>query len=254
MALAVIVPGMTRRVDLADPKNQEYCIEMTPTAELLSIDAISGGSIDMHHYTLDEHRHRFAVWAAGRAYSRGGSGGGYTVQVARSMLEAAGMRNICSVKDLPAAEEIDVFIDELIQKVMGAAPPTYITSKEDGDEDKKKVELPFICTYGRAQKLVNIYLKSKLICASAGHDDPRLAKLHPPLDNELLKELDRLARKADASQDECSFKALWKNARARGTSWTAFDKVAYDAYIAAIKARQGSQPLWAVEEHWKDET
>ncbi|WP_156546060.1 hypothetical protein [Cupriavidus sp. D384] len=170
------------------------------------------------------------------------------------MLEAAGMRNICSVKDLPAVEKIDLFIDVLIQKVMAAAPPTYITSKKGDDGVKKSAELPFICTYGRAQKLVNIYLKSKLICASADHDDPRLAKLHPPLDSELLKELNRLARKADASQDQCSFKALWKKARARGTSWTAFDKAAYDAYIAAIKARQGWQPLWAVEEHWKDES
>lgn len=218
----------------------------TPTSE--------GANSPRHTYTLDEHRHRFAVWAAGRAYARGGSGGGYTVSAARSMLEAAGMRDICSVEDLPAADQIDKFIDELIQKVIAAAPRTYIASTKGEDpKAKKKVELRFICTYGRAQKLVNIYLKSKLICASVGNDDQRLARLHPPLDNELLKELDRLARKREASEDDCSFKALWKKARAKGKSWTAFDKATYDAYITAIKARQVRQPLWAVEEHWKDD-
>lgn len=46
----------------------------------------------MSTYTIRDHAHRFAVWAAGRAYSRsGGDGGGYSVQYAQRMLEAAGM-------------------------------------------------------------------------------------------------------------------------------------------------------------------
>lgn len=208
---------------------------------------------DASDYTLDEHRHRFAVWAAARAYSRGGSGGGYTLETARLVLEAAGVRDIRSVEDLPEPDQIDQFNDGLIHRVMAAAPPTYTADEKDvesGTSEKKKVEREFVCTYGRAQKLVNIYLKSKLICGSTCHDDIRLARLHPPLDRELLKALGRLARAKPAAPLHHSFKRLWDVAPAKGDSWTDFDKATYDAYVAAIKALQGGRPLWAVEEYW----
>ena len=115
------------------------------------------------------------------------------------------------------------------------------------------VARPFIFTYGRAQKLVNVYLKSKLICGSVHHDDIRLARLHPPLDRELLEALNRLTRTQPFQHLDSAFKKLWDFARAKGNAWTDFDKMAYDAYLAAIKALQGELPLWAVEEYWMNE-
>jgi hypothetical protein len=211
---------------------------------------------DSTDYTLDEHRHRFAVWAAACAYRRGGSGGGYTYRNAKLMLETAGVRETRSVQDLPEPDQIDAYIDVLIHKLMAAAPPTYTAKVKPGNGDTAKTEkvvLTFICTYGRAAKLVNIYLKSKLICGNTQHDDIRLAKLHPPLDRELLNALDRLAReKQDKSVPEL-FRKLWAVARTKGDAWTEFDKPTYEAYIAAIKALQGGLPLWAVEKYWKNE-
>ncbi|WP_250491042.1 hypothetical protein [Caballeronia sp. INML2] len=206
-------------------------------------------------YDLDEHRHRFAVWAAARAYSRGGSGGGYTYEAARLMLETAGVRGILSVEDLPDPDQIDAYIDGLIQEIMAAAPPTYpaIEKVADGSSRKKReVELRFTCTYGRAQKLANVYLKSKLICGSTCHVDIRISKLHPPLDRELLEALNRLLRRKPTESLPYSFRTLWAVARAKGSAWTEFDKPTYTAYIEAIKALQADRPLWAVEEYWKD--
>lgn len=205
----------------------------------------------MSDYTIHEHSHRFAVWAAGRAYARGGEGGGYTVLNAKRMLEGAGLRDVKSVEDLPESGQIDLFVDGLIQAVMVSGPRTYTHTvfKKDGVPAKRE-ERPFVCTYGRAQKLVNIYLKSKIICGGAPHDDMRVAKLHPPLDRQLLAELDKLGSKQLGTALCEVFREKWNMARAMGTSWTDFNKPTYDAYVAAIKVLQGERPLWAVEEYW----
>jgi hypothetical protein len=206
----------------------------------------------MSIYTIHEHSHRFAVWAAGRAYSRGGEGGGYTVANAKMMLEAAGLRKVRSVDDLPKLEQIDAFVDSLIQAVIAARPATYTyTFPRKKGEPVKRVERPFVCTYGRAQKLVNIYIKSKIICgAGAQSSDERLKKLHPPLDRQLLDGLERLGPGALEATLYAKFREKWATARTMGTSWTDFNKPTYDAYIAAIRALQEGMPLWAVEEHW----
>lgn len=47
-------------------------------------------------------------------------------------------------------------------------------------------ERQLVCTYGRAQKLVDIYLKSKVVCAG-WETHPSVATLHPPVDGVLLK-------------------------------------------------------------------
>lgn len=212
------------------------------------------GEIGMSEYTIHEHSHRFAVWAAGRAYSRGGEGGGYTVSNARLMLEAAGLRGIKTVDDLPEASQIDSFLNGLITGVINARPRTYTqTIPKKGDVPATKVERTFICSYGRAQKLVNIYLKSKIICAGAPSGDSRIAKLHPPLDMQLLVALDKLDSKKLGAERYERFRKAWNTARSMGTSWTDFDKATYDAHIKAIKELQDKSPLWAVEEHWMSE-
>lgn len=185
------------------------------------------------NYGIDEHKHRFAVWAAGRAYARRGKG--YTVAVAKRLIESAGLDRISSPTDLPPPDEVDALIHQRIEAVCEAA---RVTSLE--------------CTYGRAQKLVNIYLKSKLVCAGH-HDDPSVRALHPPIDRVLIRALVTYShqRRNDASLAE--FRAALNAARRFGESWTDFDKPTYDAYVAAFKLLQGSEPLWAVEKHWRPE-
>ncbi|MBV7547416.1 hypothetical protein KW849_14085 [Pseudomonas sp. PDM26] len=197
----------------------------------------------MSNYSFAEHAHRFAVWAAGRAYSRsGGDGGGYSVPYAQRMLEAAGMRDINTPEDLPCKEGIDAFIHERIEAVRAARPATYVHHKTGKNET-------FRCTYGRAQKLVNVYLKSKLVCGGY-HDDERVERLHPPIDRKLLIGLSAFCEVV-ADQDEyAEFRKNLLDAQALGDSWVIFSQSTYEAYIKAIQSLQQDKPLWAVEEHW----
>jgi hypothetical protein len=197
----------------------------------------------MSSYTIRDHAHRFAVWAAGRAYSRsGGDGGGYSVQYAQLMLEAAGMRDINTAEDLPSKERIDAFIHERIEAVRAARPATYVHR-----ETREHVE--FRCTYGRAQKLVNVYLKSKLVCGGY-HDDERVKRLHPPIDRLLLGGLNTFSKNVAADDEYAEFRKNLLDAQTLGDSWVVFTQTTYEAYIKAVKSLQKDKPLWAVEEHW----
>ncbi|CAD0264281.1 conserved hypothetical protein [Pseudomonas veronii] len=197
----------------------------------------------MSNYTIMDHAHRFAVWAAGRAYARsGGDGGGYSVPYAQLMLEAAGLKSINTPDDLPGKGEIDAFLHALILAVQGAAPAFYFPHNS-------KEQKEFRCTYGRAQKLVNVYLKSKLVCAGH-HNDERVQRLHPPIDRVLLAGLRSFSWKKRADPQYAAFRKNLREAQKLGDSWVVFSPETYDAYITAIKSLQQDRPLWAVEEHW----
>lgn len=197
----------------------------------------------MSNYTIQDHAHRFAVWAAGRAYSRsGGDGGGYSIKYAQRMLEAAGMRDINTPEDLPSKEGIDAFIHERIEAVRASRPATYVHY-----QTKKK--MAFRCSYGRAQKLVNVYLKSKLVCGGY-HNDERVQRLHPPMDRKLLRGLSAFSNKVAGQDGYAEFRKNLLDAQALGDSWVIFSQSTYEAYIKAVKSLQQDKPLWAVEEHW----
>lgn len=142
-------------------------------------------------YTLTEHRHRFAIWAAGRAYSRQGSG--HTMAVASQLINDTSVGQIATLDDLPPPNEIDDHLDGLFREVMGRAEKiTYKREWKDKTTGHSRTEeCQLECTYGRAQKLVNIYLKSKLIVAGVDERDAKLASLHPPLDRQLLAAIGR---------------------------------------------------------------
>jgi len=57
-------------------------------------------------YTIDEHKHRFAAWAASRAASVKGCR--FSVEQGKKLLEAAGMQHLISdPSNLPFPENID---------------------------------------------------------------------------------------------------------------------------------------------------
>jgi hypothetical protein len=194
-------------------------------------------------YSMLEHRHRLAVWVAGRAYSRKGSG--HTMEVAQALIENSGLSAIASPDDLPEPGEIDAFIHSRIEAVIRASVdiPQH---KHWKTGELRSLE----CTYGRAQKLVNMYLKSKIICVDFASDIERLSALHPPLDDQLLTAI-------DSNKDHCPpetkarFKGEWANARRLGTKWTKFNQATYDAYIKAIRTFLAGRPMWQIEYLWQ---
>lgn len=197
-------------------------------------------------YDIYEHRHRLAVWGAGRAYSR--QGPGHTIAVAKHLIEKSGLGAINTADHLPHPQAMDDFIHERIHAVMDASQGVYYTKRAKGEPDAREA---LVCTYGRAQKLVNMYLKIKIVCAGY-HDHLHVKALHPPLDAVLLKALDSSVA-IDRDSDLKVFRGKLAIAKALGKTWTTFDRSTYDAYIAAIRVFQGSQPLWAVERLWSPE-
>lgn len=93
-------------------------------------------------------------------------------------------------------------------------------------------------TYGRAAKLVAVYLKSMIVL---GPDGPSsLASIaHPPIDRILLRNL--------ASSDVTSpHKSNW-----RTTTWTTLDEQSYYALISQLRGVLAkSEPFWKLEKYW----
>ena len=94
-------------------------------------------------------------------------------------------------------------------------------------------------TDGVAAKLINCYLKSRLVCAGYS-DHPKVAALHPPIDKLLLEEL--------AAQNFGGERASWKRYSNRG--WSRLNSDDYEAIASLIRKNLVGQPLWMIEKHW----
>ncbi len=175
-------------------------------------------------YTLMEHRHRFACWAAGRAASRklaGGSNRVLRIALESSTLPAllAGPRHQWP----KSATEYDQAHRRWCEDIVGSLHRQGVDS----------------ATYGRAAKLVAIYIKSMIVCG--GESDARLADIaHPPIDRLLLQAL------AKEPGFPVSLRALW-----RSTSWTALCAEDYYVLIGTLRRSGVAQGgFWRAERWW----
>jgi hypothetical protein len=173
-------------------------------------------------YDLAEHRHRFAVWAAARAAQRGFT----SVQNLRAALEATDIRDVLAAPEtlqLPAAT-FDVLHRRWCSAICFALGARQIAK----------------VTYGRAAKLVAVYLKATVVMG-ASWDSPFGRNLHPPIDRILLHRL------ASCDTIESPHKAGW-----RGVSWTQLDEEGYYRLIGQLReAIPVGAPFWVIEEHWE---
>ena len=173
-------------------------------------------------YTIEEHKHRFSSWAAGRAASVIGCR--FSVEQAKSIIEAASLNGLLSGPEkLPSTETIDTTHKEWRVNVINAA-------KIHG----------FDFTHGVAAKLINIYLKAGFVCGGY-HDDERVRALHPPIDSVLLEEL--------SVNDVGGLRRLWNSARK--TRWSKFSSEEYEAVIDGIRKSLPDTALWEVEQYWQ---
>jgi len=139
-----------------------------PFQELLD----SVGGADQIPYTLETHKHNFAIWAAARAIQRGFRGAKNSIL--GIALEDSNIRDaiysLMSANVVP--EEFDVWHKSLCRKIIKNLLDAGVSD----------------ITYGRAAKLVAIYLKVTVIIG----EDPTspLARVaHPPIDHILLQEI-----------------------------------------------------------------
>lgn len=173
-------------------------------------------------YSLIVHRHRFAAWAAARAAQRKLTGASVGVLV--RALECAGFPQavVKTVCGMSSAQEYDDFHRAASRKIV-----EFLT------------RLGVEATYGRAAKLVAVYLKSMVICGPfAGLAVSAL--IHPPLDRVLLT---TIARNQDAPP---SLRRL-----CGATAWTHLTEAEYFGLIAAIRECGYDRPaFWMLERYW----
>jgi hypothetical protein len=175
-------------------------------------------------YDLVEHRHRFAVWAAARAAQRGFT----TVRNLRKALQATDVRTMLgkpSTFEASAAQ-----FDELHRRWCSTI---CLSLAGDGISKAK-------ATYGRAAKLVAVYLKAIVIMGDRyGSSFGR--NMHPPIDRILLQGL------ATSKMISSSHQAAW-----RAISWTQLDRAGYELLVDQLRSvLPAGKPFWMIEEYWE---
>jgi hypothetical protein len=175
-------------------------------------------------YDLFTHRHRFAAWCAARAAQRGLKGG--TNALLAEVFESCSFLDLLSqeVSNWPGSQaEVDALLRDTcrgVQRDLVAAGLSDVT-------------------YGRAAKLVAIYLKTMVVLG--GHEQTSLGMmLHPPIDAILLAALSRDPNFSRAHR------SLW-----RRTRWTQLGEEQYDEVIASLRdAGLAENGFWRIERYW----
>ncbi len=173
-------------------------------------------------YDLSEHRHRFAVWAAARASQRGFT----TVKTLRDALQATDIRKVLSA---PQTLQLSAGQFEALHRRWCSSICSSLNK-----------HLLANVTYGRAAKLVAVYLKAAVIMGD-GCNSSLGRNVHPPIDRILLRRL--------ASSDNITspHKAAW-----RSTNWTQLDEPGYYRLIGQLRsAIPDGAPFWTIEEYWE---
>lgn len=173
-------------------------------------------------YTIEDHSHRLAAWAASRAASV--TGCRFKVHTGVALLETGGFdASFSEVDQLPDLGDIDSVHRAWREKLINAAKSHQLT-----------------LSHGIVAKLVNCYLKVRFVCART-HNDPRVQALHPPIDAVLLQELARVNFGGKARE--------WRTFHRE--RWSKFDSLTYQKAINLIReSLPTDEPLWKIEEHW----
>ncbi|MGA3118667.1 MAG: hypothetical protein ABSF90_30115 [Syntrophobacteraceae bacterium] len=169
-------------------------------------------------YDIFIHRHNFAVWAASRAVHRNWNG-------AKTRVLVKAIED-CGVKDfLQLYKEHSISYDEFEHYHHVWCCKIQESTAASATE----------ASYGRAAKLLAVYLKAMVIVAGA--ENTKLAHLiYPPIDSILLKNIgDRFNR----------FKKL------KDVKWTQSNESEYYSLMSLLReCLSKEQPLWMLEEYW----
>ena len=170
-------------------------------------------------YDHFEHCHRFAVWASARAAQRGFT----SVENLRDALESTDIR-ACLLE--PGFIDTNEYAFEILHRKWCNEIVKFLLDKNITN-----------ATFGRAAKLVAIYLKS-MVVIGAHSQSPLATFAHPPIDRLLLQNL--------ALAKDSNHKSLWKK-----TAWTKLDEKGYYNLLATLRTvLLESDPWWMIEKYW----
>lgn len=173
-------------------------------------------------YTIEEHKHRLAAWAASTA-ARASSLCRFNVEAGIAILEEVGFVPAFIVSQLPEPENLDSIHRDWRRNTIAAASNRN-----------------HAFTHGVAAKLINCYLKVRFVCGG-DHTHRCVQTLHPPIDALLLMEL--------ARQDFGGRAREWR--KLHDARWSKFDSPTYERVIKLIReSLPAGSPLWIIEQHW----
>lgn len=163
-------------------------------------------------YTFPLHLHNFSVWTSARAVQRGFT----TTTNIKIAIENTSLPTVVESNELKNSEDFDTFHRECCNQII---------------QNFKTHDVPNV-SYGRAAKIVAIYLKTSVIIKNSGQGI--LSKIaHPPIDNILLINLDM------------NYKELGLS----GIKWT---QLTEDKYFELIEKLRNIpvEYFWELEKYW----
>lgn len=174
-------------------------------------------------YNFDEHKHRYAVWTAARA-------------VQRSFAKTIDIENAIDCTELRQFSESQVAISQdeydAKQKEWCNAIINHFSKLDKQVKQTLEPIEKYKCSYGRASKIIAIYLKTSVILPNKGETVNCLV-IHPPVDRILHGNL----------AVKINFKDL------SNLVWTTFKE--NDYWKIVEKIRNSNFPFnWLLEEYW----
>ena len=172
-------------------------------------------------YDIFQHKHNFSVWAAARAAQRRFT----NVETLKEALEQCGVVEF--LKD-PSALTTD-------KEEFDALHRTWCRNIVDWLVEKGVREV----TFGRAAKLIAVYLKSMVIIGADAYC--KLAQIvHPPVDRILLRNLSR------SPEIRSPHKRAWRH-----INWSQLDEDEYYMLMSQLASCLGNgEPMWSLERYW----
>jgi hypothetical protein len=166
-------------------------------------------------YTFNEHLHNYAVWAAARAVARNFTN---TANV-KSAIEQTGLRKLIDSDERFSSDSFDQFHRETARKIIN-----HLKYVDKGLEEK--------ATYGRAAKIIAIYIKTAIVVKDSGASN--LARTaHPPIDRILLTNANKNHKKLELIR----------------YNWTQLSENKYFELIEKLRTIE-LESFWKLERYW----
>jgi hypothetical protein len=181
------------------------------------------GESDRETYSHFLHRHNFAAWAAARAAQRRFPA---TVQEIVDAIERSGLKTaVAATESYPSTSaDFDQFHRKYARKIVDQLKAGGVAS----------------ATYGRAAKIIAIYLKSMVVIGPLW-DTPFVHLVHPPIDRILLRNLARRHGLPSSLRQQCE-----------SINWTELSEDEYFDLINGFRQAGLDKPaFWTLERYWK---
>lgn len=167
-------------------------------------------------YDFEKHLHNYAVWTSARAVQRGFT---TTLNVKRAIENSTLQKFVRNKIRCRSLTEFEVFHRDCAKRIMASFKKSHVKG----------------VSYGRAAKIISIYLKTTLILPLKGQG--RLCTyIHPPIDSILLKNI-----------------SSERNKRWSSIPWTSLTEEKYWQLIDELRITF-KKVDWTLEEYWKPES